>query len=592
METCITAHQEHCSEHQLFISKDTAAAATPKPSTAPSSPSPPRDHNSAHHSNKDATIPEDLTKKSLNVGDDDQPSLSLNLTSSCSQREDDRDCSPGSPEFFLPANAYISLDDPSFNLLSSYTSPSDPNSMIWPCPLSPSSALLNCPSIFSAGTSSADEGSISCEQIPSHFNDMGTSQILYNPCNSGFPEGALSYSALLQSHHQYPPSLQLPTNNMMQPSSFNGFSQMMQGSSNYHYGSGSCPFGAFQGSHYPNAAAYNRMLPNVFAANTRAGMLEQCLNEAQHEQEEQSWYTFLQPTQEDHDAGCQLQKLDAINTNLRGSTSMVTMPADSQHHHHRKHSNYMQAHLCSPQPDMPMANVHHLINMEVTNGMKGHSTMQSMQLKTYQDKAHIEEAVSSCTSLTNKRPTPDGEESWAPAEAHALSPPLKMKRSPSFSSTRSRVQAQADHPMHHANHTHNINSFTYGAEKLIAGNVMAASNSCTSVTLSPSKQSSNPIKPGLSLTGSPTSSNNQLDHPQQRRPTKSLARQSVCNDPQSVAARVDLVTMLEKAISYVKSLQLQVKVLSTDEYWPTPLSDKYSLTNLAAVAKLAASTYN
>nr|CAD1838265.1 unnamed protein product [Ananas comosus var. bracteatus] len=61
-------------------------------------------------------------------------------------------------------------------------------------------------------------------------------------------------------------------------------------------------------------------------------------------------------------------------------------------------------------------------------------------------------------------------------------------------------------------------------------------------------------------------------------------------DPQSVAAKVrreriserlkilqdlvpngtkvDLVTMLEKAINYVKFLQLQVKVLSTDEFWP------------------------
>ncbi|CAL9203069.1 unnamed protein product, partial [Musa hybrid cultivar] len=32
--------------------------------------------------------------------------------------------------------------------------------------------------------------------------------------------------------------------------------------------------------------------------------------------------------------------------------------------------------------------------------------------------------------------------------------------------------------------------------------------------------------------------------------------------------KVDLVTMLEKAISYVKFLQLQVKVLATDELWP------------------------
>ncbi|KAJ7547651.1 hypothetical protein O6H91_08G096600 [Diphasiastrum complanatum] len=72
------------------------------------------------------------------------------------------------------------------------------------------------------------------------------------------------------------------------------------------------------------------------------------------------------------------------------------------------------------------------------------------------------------------------------------------------------------------------------------------------------------------------------------------ARQGSANDPQSIAARhrreriserlktlqelvpngtkVDLVTMLEKAINYVKFLQLQVKVLTTDEYWPN--SDK------------------
>ncbi|XP_047079889.1 transcription factor PIF1-like [Lolium rigidum] len=32
--------------------------------------------------------------------------------------------------------------------------------------------------------------------------------------------------------------------------------------------------------------------------------------------------------------------------------------------------------------------------------------------------------------------------------------------------------------------------------------------------------------------------------------------------------KVDMVTMLEKAINYVKFLQLQVKVLATDEFWP------------------------
>ncbi|XP_061367869.1 transcription factor RHD6-like [Gastrolobium bilobum] len=33
-------------------------------------------------------------------------------------------------------------------------------------------------------------------------------------------------------------------------------------------------------------------------------------------------------------------------------------------------------------------------------------------------------------------------------------------------------------------------------------------------------------------------------------------------------SKVDLVTMLEKAINYVKFLQLQVKVLAADEFWP------------------------
>ncbi|XP_022634715.1 putative transcription factor bHLH086 [Vigna radiata var. radiata] len=67
-------------------------------------------------------------------------------------------------------------------------------------------------------------------------------------------------------------------------------------------------------------------------------------------------------------------------------------------------------------------------------------------------------------------------------------------------------------------------------------------------------------------------------------------KSSPSKDPQSVAAKnrreriserlkilqelvpngskVDMVTMLEKAISYVKFLQLQVKVLATDEFWP------------------------
>ncbi|XP_058078431.1 putative transcription factor bHLH086 [Magnolia sinica] len=73
-------------------------------------------------------------------------------------------------------------------------------------------------------------------------------------------------------------------------------------------------------------------------------------------------------------------------------------------------------------------------------------------------------------------------------------------------------------------------------------------------------------------------------------PKKAKPKPIPSKDPQSIAAKnrreriserlkilqdlvpngtkVDLVTMLEKAISYVKFLQLQVKVLATDEFWP------------------------
>ncbi|CAL4950972.1 unnamed protein product [Urochloa decumbens] len=74
------------------------------------------------------------------------------------------------------------------------------------------------------------------------------------------------------------------------------------------------------------------------------------------------------------------------------------------------------------------------------------------------------------------------------------------------------------------------------------------------------------------------------------RKSKAKSAPAPTKDPQSVAAKVrreriaeklkvlqdlvpngtkvDLVTMLEKAITYVKFLQLQVKVLAADEFWP------------------------
>nr|ABO84931.1 Rhd6-like 2 [Physcomitrium patens] len=74
---------------------------------------------------------------------------------------------------------------------------------------------------------------------------------------------------------------------------------------------------------------------------------------------------------------------------------------------------------------------------------------------------------------------------------------------------------------------------------------------------------------------------------------KPRARQGSANDPQSIAARVrreriserlkvlqalipngdkvDMVTMLEKAITYVQCLELQIKMLKNDSIWPKAL---------------------
>ncbi|KAF0898983.1 hypothetical protein E2562_012675 [Oryza meyeriana var. granulata] len=62
------------------------------------------------------------------------------------------------------------------------------------------------------------------------------------------------------------------------------------------------------------------------------------------------------------------------------------------------------------------------------------------------------------------------------------------------------------------------------------------------------------------------------DHPQSAaakvRRERISERLKVLQDLVPNGTKVDLVTMLEKAINYVKFLQLQVKVLATDEFWP------------------------
>ncbi|KAG5573417.1 hypothetical protein H5410_063183 [Solanum commersonii] len=49
--------------------------------------------------------------------------------------------------------------------------------------------------------------------------------------------------------------------------------------------------------------------------------------------------------------------------------------------------------------------------------------------------------------------------------------------------------------------------------------------------------------------------------------TKTRASRGAATDPQSLYARVDLSTMLEEAVHYVKFLQTQIKLLSSDDMW-------------------------
>ncbi|CAI9763055.1 unnamed protein product [Fraxinus pennsylvanica] len=48
---------------------------------------------------------------------------------------------------------------------------------------------------------------------------------------------------------------------------------------------------------------------------------------------------------------------------------------------------------------------------------------------------------------------------------------------------------------------------------------------------------------------------------------KARASRGSATDPQSLYARVDISTMLEEAVHYVKFLQLQIKLLSSDDMW-------------------------
>ncbi|KAI9100129.1 hypothetical protein K1719_024347 [Acacia pycnantha] len=75
-----------------------------------------------------------------------------------------------------------------------------------------------------------------------------------------------------------------------------------------------------------------------------------------------------------------------------------------------------------------------------------------------------------------------------------------------------------------------------------------------------------------SKTPKPTKSSNSSKDPQsiaaKNRRERISERLKILQELVPNGSKVDMVTMLEKAISYVKFLQLQVKVLATDEFWP------------------------
>ncbi|KAA8530646.1 hypothetical protein F0562_005420 [Nyssa sinensis] len=88
-----------------------------------------------------------------------------------------------------------------------------------------------------------------------------------------------------------------------------------------------------------------------------------------------------------------------------------------------------------------------------------------------------------------------------------------------------------------------------------AGESMQAfKKQCTSATRKP-KPKSTPSKDPQSIAA-------------KNRRERISERLKILQDLVPNGSKVDLVTMLEKAISYVKFLQLQVKVLATDEFWP------------------------
>ncbi|XP_021734949.1 transcription factor bHLH83-like [Chenopodium quinoa] len=86
-------------------------------------------------------------------------------------------------------------------------------------------------------------------------------------------------------------------------------------------------------------------------------------------------------------------------------------------------------------------------------------------------------------------------------------------------------------------------------------NMQASKKQCTSASKKSAKTKSSTSKDPQSIAA-------------KNRRERISERLKILQDLVPNGSKVDLVTMLEKAIGYVKFLQLQVKVLATDEFWP------------------------
>ncbi|MCO5589415.1 hypothetical protein L7F22_043382 [Adiantum nelumboides] len=104
-----------------------------------------------------------------------------------------------------------------------------------------------------------------------------------------------------------------------------------------------------------------------------------------------------------------------------------------------------------------------------------------------------------------------------------------------------------------------------------AASAMTTTTTTSTTTKSSKSSSRNPQGPALNTNGKPRAVQGSANDPQsiaaRNRRERINARLKVLQELVPNGSKVDLVTMLEKAINYVKYLQLQLRVLSNDDLW-------------------------